>query len=323
IDKKLIYRKRKKGNDVKKYTRTVNPDLKGQQTQKGYFKEAINEWTKAGYSSFDIQAWNVYARSKKVTASGFNMFTRLKINADIESKTWERLTNCNIYNVKGKGFKVDINVDGDYLGKLYIGTSKYSMLKEVPGVFSVDKYTFDITGLSLLTRYYFYIENTAIGKEGRTGIYSQKTTEYMPVPIDIGLPAIDRSYYLKEGWTRFNKSNPANATGRIKRIEIYAYNNLLNVKVATFYQVSEYNYSTRDWTTIGNVPAGSKQIFEVDIEVKEGDFLGMYWSNGYMEADTSGYAGIKQIAGDHIPCENEAVSTLINRGMSEYGIGEG
>ncbi|GAJ16937.1 unnamed protein product, partial [marine sediment metagenome] len=30
IDKKLIYRKRKKGDDVKRYIKTVNPDLPGQ-----------------------------------------------------------------------------------------------------------------------------------------------------------------------------------------------------------------------------------------------------------------------------------------------------
>ncbi|GAI80276.1 unnamed protein product, partial [marine sediment metagenome] len=214
---------------------TVNPNLPGQKTQKGYFKEAISEWQTAGYSSIDIQAWNLYARSKKVIASGFNRFTGLKINAEKEGKIWKKLTNCNIYDVKGWGFKVDINVENDFSGVLYLGTSKYSMLKEFEGIFEVNKYTFTVTGLSEKTKYYFYIKNIGIGKEGRTGIYCKETGIRKLIDIDIGCPAIDRPYYLAGIRTAINRENPANENGIINTIEIYAYLELTECKIATFY----------------------------------------------------------------------------------------
>lgn len=160
IDKKLIYRKRKGFDDIKKYTKTINPDLPGQKIQKGYFKEAIEAWKIDGYSREDIKAWDIYAGTLKKSVSGFNMFARFKIAAGVEGKTWNKLTNCIIYDVTGAGSKVDINVENDFHGILYIGTSKYSMLKEFTGTFSVNKYTYNITGLSKNTRYYFYVKNT-------------------------------------------------------------------------------------------------------------------------------------------------------------------
>ena len=146
IDNKLIYRKRKGIDDVKKYTKTVNPNTPGQQVQKGFFKNAIDAWSIDGYSVADKFAWDQFAKTKKVITSGFNRFTGLKMISEKEGFTWNKLTNCVIYDVTGDGFKVDVNVSSDLSGVLYLGTSKYSMLTEYIGVFSVNKYTFTITG---------------------------------------------------------------------------------------------------------------------------------------------------------------------------------
>ncbi|GAI61721.1 unnamed protein product, partial [marine sediment metagenome] len=221
------------------------------------------EWQTARYSRIDIQAWNIYARSKKVTASGFNMFTRFRINAEKEDKIWKRLTDCSIYDVKGWGFKVDINVENDFSGVLYLGTSKLSMLKEFEGIFEVNKYTFTVTGLSEKTKYYFYIKNTSIGKEGRTGIYCKETGIGKLIIIDIGCPAIDRPDYITGPRTAINRGNQANATGIINTIEIYANIELTDCKVATFYVVNGNKLSTRDYEEIGTVTAESKQNFTV------------------------------------------------------------
>lgn len=321
IDKKLIYRKRKKGDDVKRYTKTVNPDLPGQQTQKGFFKEAILEWKTGGYSSKDIEAWNLYARANRKAVSGFNMFAKFKIAADIESKTWERLTNCNIYDVTGVGFKVDINVNSDHSGKLYIGTSKLSMLKEVTGVFSVDKYKIEVTGLSPVTKYYFFIKNTSEGKRGRTGIYSQKTTLKIPIIIDIGELAIKRASIRTSEFTFVNKGNPANETGTIKSVEIWANQELIDCRVATFYVVSGNNLSTRDWEQIGKVTAGSKKTFNVNIDVQAGDYIGIWYWNGYIETDFSGYSGVWQAMAKYIPCINKGFALAEGDAISLFGIG--
>ncbi|GAI24056.1 unnamed protein product, partial [marine sediment metagenome] len=266
----------------------------------GHFKKAILEWQEARYSRIDIQAWNVFAGTKKVTASGFNMFTRFRIAAGKEGKTWTKLKNCVIYDVNGDGFKVDINVAFDFYGKLYLGTSKFSMLKEFNGTFDVNKYTFEVNGLSKDTKYYFYIKNTSIGEGARTGIYSKRTTLKIPIIIDIGLPAIDRASSMLAEYTNVNRGNPANESGKIKTVEIWAYETLTNCKVATFFIVSGNYLTARDVHTIGKVPGGSKQTFSgLDIEVEAGDMIGIFYTTGKIERSTSGYSGMYYQYGDH------------------------
>jgi hypothetical protein len=251
------------------------------------------------------------------------MFTGLKINAEKEGKIWTRLTNCNIYDVTGEGFKVDIDVASDLEGILYLGTSKFSMLEEFEGTFSVDKYTFVVTGLSVLTNYYFYIKNTAIGKGGRTGIYSKKTKVYTPIHIDIGSPAIDRGSAHGPAYTIILKDNPANETGKITSIEIWANKDISGLIVATFYNVGGNYFSARDSHSIGTVTAGSKKTFEVSLNVEIGDYLGIYWTVGKMEYDYSGYGGFWRVPGDQTSCSNLEFDLLDGDTLSLYGIGEG
>lgn len=325
VDKKLIYRKRKGFNDVKKFVKTVNPDLPGQVVQKGYFKEAIEEWKEGGYSAEDIQAWNLYARAIRKSVSGFNMFTRFKIDEDILSKTWERLINCNIYDVTGSGFKVDINVEGDYSGRLYIGKSKLYMQSEVSGVFSVDKYTFEVTGLSMLTNYYFYIRNSDVGKGGRTGIYSVKTSKTAPpVAIDIGNEAIDRAHgFGVDGRTTVNKNNPANESGKIKTVEMWVDSALNNVRIATFYVVSGNNLSTRGtYEHVGVIPVGYNKIEGLNMDVEAGDYIGIKATHGSMSRGSVGLVGIWYANSYYIPCINKTFIPYPNWGISLYGKGE-
>lgn len=321
----LVYRKRKKISDVKKYTKTINPNTPGQQTQKGYFQSAILAWQTDGYSSIDIRAWDIYARAKKVKASGFNMFTRFKIDAAVGSKTWERLTNCNIYDVTGAGFKVDINVDGDYSGKLYFGTSKLYMPNEVIGVFAVNKYTFDVTGLSNLTGYYFFIKNTLAGKEGRTGIYEKSTTEYVPppIPIDVGSEAKYRSNLWDGNRTYINKNNPANATGKITTVQIYTNGySFYNIKIGTFYEVSPNHFTARESQAVANCFAPGFHERTVDLNIVEGDYIGIFWiAAATLRANYTGGSGIWKKSGDYMNCENEEFSFEDGDILSLYGIG--
>lgn len=114
----------------------------------------------------------------------------------------------------------------------------------------------------------------------------------------------------------------ANASGTITIVEIWPYViNLANCKVATFYIVSGNNLSTRDSEAIGTVIAGSKQTFEVTLEVQEGDYIGMFFNTGYMEqvsnSQTYWFRG-----GDNIPCTNTLFNVATAGGpFSLYGIG--
>ena len=146
-----------------------------------------------------------------------------------------------------------------------------------------------------------------------------------PTEIDIGSPAINRDGYLDMAWTYIDLTNPANASGKITSVEIYARANynLANCEVATFFLVSGSNYSTRGTHTIGAVTGGSKQTFSgLDIEVEAGDFIGIRFSSGHLEFDTSGGTGILYKSGDYIPCTNETFSVYDANGiLSLYGAG--
>jgi len=144
----------------------------------------------------------------------------------------------------------------------------------------------------------------------------------MAIDIDIGSPAIDREHSITS-MTVVTKVNPANDSGVINNVEIWAAVNLENCKVATFYVVSGNNLSTRDTHTIGSVTAGSKQTFEVEIDVQAGDYIGIYFSAGELDRLNEptvglwyGGAGV-----DLIPCSNQAFNFTAYNTLSLYGTG--
>lgn len=145
------------------------------------------------------------------------------------------------------------------------------------------------------------------------------------MPIDIGVAAIHRPniYYTA---TLINKGNPANASGKITSVEIYASSNMTNAKVATFYQPDPTGYpnklTARDSYSIGSVTSGAKRTFEVDLDVEAGDYLGVYFASGYIyyeSAEGSGvwYAGYS----DQTSCTNRSFNFVDVNEFSLYGTG--
>ncbi|MBA7482587.1 hypothetical protein ES707_18079 [subsurface metagenome] len=175
IAKTLVYMTWKGIADVRSYVIPANPKTADQQQQRGYFTAAIDAWHVDGYTEDDVKAWNLYALAQKVAASGFNMFVRLYVLAKVAVKTWGALTDCIIATILSTSCTVTINVPSDLTGKLYIGTSKTSMLTQFTGTYLDPGYTFDVIDLSPDTTYYFYIANTIADEAARTGIYSFKT----------------------------------------------------------------------------------------------------------------------------------------------------
>ncbi|MBA7584337.1 hypothetical protein ES708_26290 [subsurface metagenome] len=108
--------------------------------------------------------------------------------------------------------------------------------------------------------------------------------------IDVGMPAIDRDAYVDSGYTYILKDNPANADGKITDIELYTRGALSGCIVATFYVVFGNILSPRDSHYIGTIPGWSKQTFSgLNIDVKAGDYIGIYYSAGALESDETGY----------------------------------
>lgn len=142
----------------------------------------------------------------------------------------------------------------------------------------------------------------------------------LDIVIDIGNEAISRSSGLTSR-TVVDKGNPANATGKIISIEIWAHTDIVNCKVATFFGVSGDNLSTRDYEILGNIADGEKRIFTVDINVQEGDYIGIYFESGLIFTDYSGGAGMWYTYSDNIPCTNIEFIWVDNFASSFYGKG--
>ena len=123
----------------------------------------------------------------------------------------------------------------------------------------------------------------------------------------IGEEPINRSGSFQSGYTIINKGVPAQASGIVERIAIWAAYSMTNVEVATFYEVSPGRYSTRDTQSIrGTIFAGSMREYDVNLDVRVGDLIGIYFKSGSIERSTSGYSGTWSTRGDYIPCTNKS-----------------
>lgn len=143
--------------------------------------------------------------------------------------------------------------------------------------------------------------------------------------IDIGAEAKDRNMVASPGRTRINEDNPANDTGNITSVEIWANTNLSGCKVGTFYKTNGNTLKCRATATIGNVTAGSKQTFSgLSISVQTGDYIGSFWSGGAYElSDDEGVGYWWSDADDYCDVGDEHIySYSTPRALSLYGTGE-
>ena len=154
----------------------------------------------------------------------------------------------------------------------------------------------------------------------QTKVLSIGTAE--PEEIDIGLPAVYGTITKIQGYTYIIGDNPANATGKITSVEIYAYQDLVNCKVAIFQRISGNIFSTRDYVNLGTVTAGAKRTIAVSLNVVIGDYIGIYFSSGLIHCnELSEGAGFWDLNADKIPCTNVTFGHYGNRQISLYGTG--
>lgn len=145
----------------------------------------------------------------------------------------------------------------------------------------------------------------------------------MAFPIDIGAVAIDQAATLPALYTFIDTNNPANLSGLITSVEVWAATNLTGFRIGVFYLVSGTTYRCRSSATIDAVTAGSKQTFSVSLPVQKGDFIGCYFDTGTIEANTSTGTWIGGKAGEYIDPGDSAVFTTAtsNGALSLYGQG--
>ena len=145
----------------------------------------------------------------------------------------------------------------------------------------------------------------------------------LAVDIYVGSPAIDRGTVRQANYTYVDYVT-ANATGTITQVQIYAVagQDLVNCEVATFFIASgDDNLSTRDTEYIGTVVGGAVRTFDVNLDIEAGDMIGIHYTGGQIETDTSGYLGIFSEAGDQIPCDDLDFGQFSGDAISVYGTG--
>jgi len=145
----------------------------------------------------------------------------------------------------------------------------------------------------------------------------------MPSNIDIGSSAIDRPLYWTSGnWTRIVKGNPANYSGKLTKIYVYAHSAMYGVEFATFYQGAANVFSTRDTVAIGTIPTGYSE-HTVNLTVEVGDFLGMHYTSGEIELTGigQGEVGVWKLNADGIPCTDTTFEFVADCAISLYGTG--
>ncbi|GAI21510.1 unnamed protein product, partial [marine sediment metagenome] len=101
--------------------------------------------------------------------------------------------------------------------------------------------------------------------------------------IDIGAEPIDRISATAAFTTFVDKNNPANASGILHSIKIWAATNITGLRVGTFYLTNGNTLKCRDSELVGDVEAGFHTLSELSIAVVEGDFIGSYFTAGGIE----------------------------------------
>jgi hypothetical protein len=137
--------------------------------------------------------------------------------------------------------------------------------------------------------------------------------------ITVGNEAIDRAGSYGTGNTVVDQNGPANGTGIIDTVEIYLATGG-TVEVGIFYVVSGNTLSTRSYASLGTLPVGKSTITSLSLAVQQGDYIGFYTTNGYIERDTVG-VGYWNYAGDKIPGDNTAFNSTATRTVSIKGTG--
>jgi len=129
--------------------------------------------------------------------------------------------------------------------------------------------------------------------------------------------------YGWSGYTLVDKANPANADGTIDTVLVYPNVTVTNVELATFYVVSGNNLTSRDNETyIGEIASGGERTLTgLSIDILTTDYIGLWHDSGKFYGVMSGAGGLWYAAGDKIPSDNQAFSSLATASVYLYGTG--
>lgn len=136
--------------------------------------------------------------------------------------------------------------------------------------------------------------------------------------INVGVPAITSSYSLNNGYTAISLDNPANNNGTIKTINIFVDSTMSGVKVGTFYGSGGY-YTMRDYQVISTSLSSGLNSIDVDIQIEKGDYIGIYYTGGYIKIKDISGDGYYLVNGDKFDGSGHTYSTFNSKSLSLNG----
>jgi len=182
IGKSLVYGSWKGIDVAREYVIPANPDSAAQNTQRGYFQTAVDEWHDATnvLSAADKLAWNRLAGVQPTARSGFNEFVKRYVNERVAGGSgpghFFGVADITLAHAAFKA-NIDDSLNGTLTVTLNVGNSKTffsvsSTDAQVGGLTSFA--TFD-TGFAAGTTVYFYFEAGVSGVSTgykRSGLYT-------------------------------------------------------------------------------------------------------------------------------------------------------
>lgn len=140
--------------------------------------------------------------------------------------------------------------------------------------------------------------------------------------IAVGPAVTNRAAVAPAAYTSLDLANPADGTGTIDTVTIWAAVSMTDLKVGMFYLTTGTSYKCRSIATIGAVTAGSLQTFSgLSFAVTSGDCIGAYWTGlGSLERDDTGGSSAF-VSGDYCTVGAETSYTAGTRIYSMHGAG--
>jgi len=146
--------------------------------------------------------------------------------------------------------------------------------------------------------------------------------------IDVGPGCGNRGFTWPANYSLIVKDNPANAAGTIDYVCVYADSDMSGIEFASFADEGSEVLSTNGNTSGSNLGAIGDQQNEYNapgdftaFNINVGEYIGIYWSGGNIDRDSSGFAGMWWVANDQIPCSSVTFNLEVDDTISLYAIG--
>ena len=144
------------------------------------------------------------------------------------------------------------------------------------------------------------------------------------MPINVGPACINRGGALALNITYVTKDNPANETGVINYICLWAATVMSGIEVASFSAVGN-DLTTNGHVALANAAVGKNEYnapgdfaaFNINVD----EYIGIYYTGGTIDVDWAGGVGVWDLAGDQIPCVGATFALTAGRIISLHGTG--